>query len=261
MKKTCNAVLGDVDTTGRLKPSALFRLLQDAASAHAEDLGLGFYRLSSRFGLTWVLVRIRVDISRMPTLHEELTVETWPRPPRSLQFDREFLVRDKQGGVAVRAASVWSLMDLVNRRIRRSGEVAGLFPPVDDRLALTQRPGKCKPAAPPREVYRRRIGYSDLDLNEHLNNARYVDFVMDCFSLEEHREFRLSSIEMAFLREALPGQTLILRRDLWQTADKTVYIDGLLEENGQVVFQAVVDIHRAQDGDLLAGEKQTKSLG
>ena len=63
--------LGDVTTQGRLRMDAVARYLQDiavddAAQAHLPD------------GRGWILRRMTVDIRRLPTIYEELVLETFP---------------------------------------------------------------------------------------------------------------------------------------------------------------------------------------
>ncbi len=66
-------------------------------------------------------------------------------------------------------------------------------------------------------TYDRTVGYSDVDVNEHLNNSRYVDFIMDCFTLEEHKKHSIKSIEVNYSNEALPGDTITLYKEIFET--------------------------------------------
>lgn len=40
-----------------------------------------------------------------------------------------------------------------------------------------------------------------IDVNRHLNNSKYVDFIMDCFSLNDHEKHSIRSIEINYSLE------------------------------------------------------------
>jgi acyl-ACP thioesterase len=244
--ETYEVTLGDADYRREMRLSALLRLFQDAAGHHADRLGAGFEDLLS-MGITWVLVRIRVEVERMPRLGEKITVETWPREPGSLEFFRDFLVLDAQGNELVRGLSVWTLLDVQERKIRRSSVLADRFPAPCGRMALDVRLTRQKELTHPREAYSRVVGYSDLDLNGHLNNTRYMDLMMDCFSLEEHRLYGVRSVEMAFTSEVLPGETLEMSADVSRAGQGTVRLEGRRREAGKTAFRAEVTIVERSD--------------
>jgi len=106
--------LRDVDFTKKVKLSTLFSYFQDVASLASVELGYGIEQLESQFGVSWVLIRIRVEITRMPEWDEKITIETWPLEPKRIEFKRDYLVRDANGEIIIRAVSVWVLMDIHN---------------------------------------------------------------------------------------------------------------------------------------------------
>lgn len=245
-KKNFTVGMRDVDFAGRLKLSALFGYFQEIANLHSANLGIGLDTIMNKFGVTWALVRIRVEITRYPVMNEEILLETWPQQPKSLEFTRDFLVRDRDGNVIVRAVSIWAIIDIHTRKLKRSRLIAVNYPPLREERALDCRLGKLKHFGQPEMVYKRTIAYSDVDVNEHLNNTKYVDFIMDCFSLESHKAHMVKAIEFNYIHEALPGDTIILYKDVTALADGLVYIEGLNERDQRVAFQSLMEItHRS----------------
>ena len=232
----------DVDFKKELKLSSLFGLFQDTAGVAAEKLGAGVVTLAEKFSVTWVLARIKVQIERIPTLDEEITVETWPHQPGRLEFERDYLVRDAAGNAIVRAVSSWVLMDINTRELRKTDLININYPPFIDEHALDSKPGRLKPAEQPEEVYRRVIGYSDVDFNEHINNTRHIDYTMDCFPIESHKKYRVRAIEVNYIKEAFPGDTLVMSRDISAMDSNRVYIEGVSEGDGKTVFRAQVEV-------------------
>ena len=234
--------LSDVDFTKRLKLSTLFGYFQDVASLSAENLGIGINKLESEFSVAWVLMRIRVDIERNPTWNEGITVETWPQQPKKLEFERDYIVRDTEGNIIIRAVSTWIIFDIKTRELRKSELIAIDYPPFVNERAIECKLGRLKPFGQLDIAYKKVIGYSDVDFNGHLNNSKYIDFIMDCFPVENHRHYGVKSIEVNYINEALPGEALVLRRDVSAVNANMIYIEGVNEAAKKAVFKAQVEI-------------------
>ncbi len=241
-RKKYTVGINDVDFTKKLKLSALFGYFQDVASFAVENLHIGIDVLTSKFSVSWVLVRIRVDIDRIPSWNEEITVETWPQEPGKLEFERDYAVLDKEGQVIIRAVSSWVLFDIHTREPRRSDLIAFHFPPFIKDRAIECKLSKLKPPGEAEIAYKKVIGYSDVDLNGHINNSKYIDFIMDCFSVEKHRQYDVKTIEVNYVNEAMPGETLMMRRGISALEAGRIYIDGVNVNNEKTVFRAQLEI-------------------
>ena len=55
------------------------------------------------------------------------------------------------------------------------------------------------------------VRYSDLDLNNHVNNASYVRWMLDSYPIEFHRRHRIHSLLVNFLAEVNPLDSVALR--------------------------------------------------
>ncbi|WP_231514766.1 acyl-[acyl-carrier-protein] thioesterase [Oceanobacillus salinisoli] len=241
-KKKYHIDLRDVDFTKKLKLSTLFSYFQDIASLASENLGVGIDTLEKKHGVAWVLMRIRVDIERLPRWDEEVTIETWPLEPGKLEFDRDYIVRDGNEKRILSAVSSWVIMDLKERKLKRTKSLPFTFPaPIEER-AIDGKLDKIKHSGPLEIVYSKVIGYSDVDFNGHLNNSKYVDYIMDCFPLEDHKKFATKSIEVNFIHEALPGDTIILQKDTSSLGMNKVYVEGVNEKDSNPVFKAQVEV-------------------
>ncbi|HHV60128.1 MAG TPA: acyl-ACP thioesterase [Clostridiaceae bacterium] len=250
-KKKYNISFSDVDFSRRLKLSALFEYFQDIASLAADSLGVGIELLEKKYGVAWVLMRIYVEIIRTPAWEEEITIETWPQPPERLEFQRDFIVRDSNGNIIIKAISTWIILDTNSRKIKRADFIAEDYPAIVHESGKSERAMDCglpKLKAPeqPEVAYRKTVGYSDIDSNEHLNNSRYVDFIMDCFDLASHKKYEVKSIDVNYINEALPGDTIILLKDVSKAESGLVHIEGIKENDGKVVFRSQVGIREKQ---------------
>ena len=228
----------DVDFARRQRLFSMFCMFQDIAGQHAASLGASVERLREELNLAWILMRVRLEVDRYPILGQEVIVETWPQAPRAL-YERDYVIRDMDGAALVRAGSVWIIMDLATRDIKRDRflDYHGLEARKD--RALGRGVGRLRPEEGTELVFEKRMGFSDTDYNGHVNNARYVEHIMDCFSLEEHRAREIRSIEMHYINEIGSGDTLQIRQK--KLDGGAVYLDGIRKEDGVSVINSLVE--------------------
>lgn len=238
-KKRYKVQVRDIDFTGKMKLSSLFLYFQDIAGIHAENLGMGRALMEKNNSL-WVLARARVDILRYPKWKEEITIETWPQEPNRLEFMRDFYVKDSSGSILAKAVSVWVVIDEKTRRLKRAESIFPMHLSTIKERAIDCKLGRLKPEGKLNKVYKRKVRYSDIDINEHLNNAKYVDFIMDAFTIEEHKKHLVRSIEINYSKEALPGEDISFYTDRSQVDDNIIYMEGINEANGELKFKAQI---------------------
>src|SRR5690606_24512513 len=114
---------------------------------------------------------------------------------------------------------------------------------MEDR-AIECKLGKIKEFGNLEEAYEKVIGYSDIDFNGHLNNSKYVDFIMDCFPIKDHQEYDIQSIEVNFKNEALPGDDIVLWKDTSHVDSNIIYIEGVKKQDKTLVFKSQVTIKK-----------------
>ena len=56
-----------------------------------------------------------------------------------------------------------------------------------------------------------RFQYSDLDINRHVNSSRYIELLLNQWSLEFHDKNRLTRFDIAYIHEARYDQEVTLR--------------------------------------------------
>ena len=228
----------DTDLEQRLRPSSMFSMFQDIAAEHAGNLGADVKWLRNELNLAWILMRIRVEIDDYPVLAQEVLVETWPQKPRAL-YDRDYTIRDADGNALVRAASTWIIMNLGTREIKRDKFLDYFGVEIKKDRAIEGGVGKLKPLEGAEVVYEKEIRFTDVDYNHHVNNAKYVDFIMDAFSFEEHGKRDVKALEMHYINEAEPEDTILIRRIKMDGAKD--YLDGIRKADGVSVFNALIE--------------------
>lgn len=198
----------DTDMFGRLRPGALVNFLIQSATLSADSLGFGYGGIRKQ-KLFWVLSRITIELDKPLHWKQVLEVETWPKDIDGLLYLRDFLLRDGEGNQIGRATSGWIAIDLDTKR---PGRVEGLdaerFTELKNKKAFSESPVKLKKleGIPSPEIL---TGYYDIDLNKHVTSARYVDWMMDAFTVDFHERNYPKRLIVNYLKETMPGEILV----------------------------------------------------
>jgi acyl-ACP thioesterase len=231
-----------VDFKRELRMIQAFMWFQDIAAAHAENLGAGVTKLVTERNVAWVIMRMRVEVDRLPLLDEDIVIGTWPQATGPL-YERDYDVKTKDGESLLRAASVWIIMDLGTRDIVKDFLVDyHEIDPLKDR-ALGIKLRQLKAPKELTETGEKHIAYSDLDYNGHVNNTKYFDYIYDCFELAYHEKYRVSAAEINYINEAHIDEDLVMyTADLPDAPDAPVkYIEGRSRTDDRVVFKAKIE--------------------
>lgn len=168
--------ISDVGPGQELRPSAIFRLFQEVATEHAEEIGVGANVTLNR-GILWVVTAQRARIRRAPRYQERVSICTWPGPVMHAFFPRYYQIRSEAGEVLVEASSLWTLMNAVARKMvlpdRDGVWLDGLT--TGEELSLPTPPKMGTFTG----THSFAVPYSYLDLNGHMNNIRYFDLAED----------------------------------------------------------------------------------
>jgi medium-chain acyl-[acyl-carrier-protein] hydrolase len=201
----------EMDFLNRLKLSAFFNLMQSAASDHAEGLGLGRSGLEP-VGIFWVLAWVRIEVNRYPRYRDAIHLATWPHRPHRIFSLRDFTFHAPDGLCYARARSAWLLVDAASQRITSLERLPGPVPYQTERSALAALPEKLAPPQQGEWVLEKEVSYSDLDLLQHMNSARYVQLVADSYPLEFHRRHEIAALTISYSAESRYGERLRLLR-------------------------------------------------
>ncbi len=195
--KVCSYML---DPGKRLSLPALFSIFGEAAHFDAVRRGWGYQEMVSR-NQAWVLIRVRVEVSRMPLWEEIITLKTWPRTMEGVQAIRDFQMLNSMGQILVAGSTVWTILDLESRRPVRMSGVEFDTGKLAENSAVGDKPGKIPWPENLMAVNRLKARYSQLDMNLHVNNARYLEWVINEVPMDLLLSRSLKTIEVNFLSE------------------------------------------------------------
>lgn len=195
------------DLTGQWRPSAILEAMQETAGVHSELLGVGRNALIQK-GVVWVLTRLEVVMDRYPKIAETISIETFPMPVRRWFFPRYFIFRDASGAEIGRAGSLWVLLDIHTRKMTKPDLIQSLMPDNSDLLAPLGLPAAVSEVSGTLETALHQPVYTDLDVNGHVNNTKYMDWCCNALGIDTMKESCLSRFDVNYDVEIRPGQEI-----------------------------------------------------
>ncbi len=219
----------EVDVSGRATMPALCRFMQESAWNHAEHLEFGYSHLANQ-GLIWILSRQVVEVTEYPRWGETVTVQTWPSGKERVFCYRDFRILSGSQKVLATAATTWFAIDLKSRRPQPAHRFFDYDVPADCETVFRERPAKVTLENPLETSENFLSRFHDLDVNGHVNNVRYLEWLLDSMSAEFLSSRRLVRLEINYLGEAVCG-------DL---------VSAGLRQNGPSEFRHV--LRRDEDG-------------
>lgn len=238
MKKQMNFFVHtkDVDYNDIIKPTAILDMFQDIAGLHAEDLGLGYQELKSK-GLAWIILYQHYYAMNNPPYLDVVSLETWPKPKHRLEFEREYLLKDKNNIALIKGISNWVIIDLNSRNLVRSDKIDfnGEY------YSFTNYDNKCKrklnlDSSLISEYKEYRVRLDDLDHNLHMNNTRYINCIQNLFFEYGDKRY-IKELEIAYLKEARYAD--VIRIGHYKIENKEAYIGFIAAD---ICFECLIGV-------------------
>jgi acyl-ACP thioesterase len=200
----------DADFRLRASPEALCRAFLEAAWNHAEVLGVGHGALGRQQKL-WVLGRLLLRIESYPAWGQTVHLRTWPRGISGAFALRDFEIVASDEKLLAAGASSWLILEASTHRPQRVDKVLQSLPTPVPRRALEREPDKLRPVREHSQAGTREVRYSDVDVNRHVNSARYLGWLLDSYPAQFHQTHVLRSLEVNYLAETLWPDSLSIK--------------------------------------------------
>ena len=219
----------DFDKFNHIKPSAVLDLFQDAAGQHAIEIGVSFDEMIKRSYL-WVLTKIKFNIIKEPTSYQKVIVKTWPLPPNRLSYRREYAIVNENNELIIAGSSEWVVIDSEKRRFVSAPDLYPFSDGFHEELMFEGKLGKVADFEAKGTPHTVNTGFSELDVNNHVNNTKYANFVLDAINPQENNQ--LETFQIDYRKEVFHGIQLNIYHT-WK--DNTVLSKGI-DENGDTMF-------------------------
>ena len=221
----------NTDAAWRLKPAAFMDLAQEAAGLHAVELGFGYEDLIKN-NTAWILSRVNIKFVDTPLWRDDVTLTTWHKGANRLFFLRDFIMTDKDGKERVKSTTSWLVLNLETRRLVRDPMLMEEGTVCTENVIETPADKVQMPKDVPAElVLEHSVAYSDVDMNNHTNNAMYMQWAMDAVDYETASAKAVKEITINFNRETKAGDVVAIYRACVEKEDGLhVFVEGKVED-------------------------------
>ncbi|MCI8998764.1 MAG: hypothetical protein HFJ95_07195 [Muribaculaceae bacterium] len=196
----------EVNAQREMPLSRLVTLIIDTATGHANAIGIGFDRMIS-YGISWVLSRLTIDIKRPLTVNRAYRIDTWIENLNRMFSERNFELVDMETGEPIAwAHSTWMAINMETRRPSDLTMLTEMKDSINGRPYPYIKGGKLLPVIDATVEHTYRFAVSDIDVNRHVTTRRYIDLIVDQWSIEQFDNNRVTRFEIAFKHEARYGE-------------------------------------------------------
>ncbi|RZK10994.1 MAG: acyl-[acyl-carrier-protein] thioesterase [Flavobacterium sp.] len=204
---------------GYLKYTDLCNLLQLTAGDHAEVGGISFTDMQE-FNQAWVMSRMKLEIDALPKWRDIVTVKTW--------------IVSLENSRSVRALELWvgnqkligceTYWAVFNTKIRRPEALAlphEHFEKFPERFSTLERVKKIDLYEDMKNVNNRKVVLSDLDIVNHVNNVKYLEWCLDVLDYKTILKQKVSSLDMNFMKELMLNDEVYIKS--FEDESNTIY--------------------------------------
>lgn len=189
------------DLNGQAQMTGICNLLQETASYHANELGIGV-DMMREMGMFWALYRFSVRLEKYPKIGEQIKIDTWVSSVKGPFSEREYHIFLKDGSHIGGASSLWFAVNEQSRKPQSVEHMRKDTPIYKGRKGLENKPIKIPENSGAELDNQVNLGYGDFDHNRHVNNVRYIQWLIDSFPISKFHSHEIEGIDVNFLGEA-----------------------------------------------------------
>ena len=190
------------------------------------------------YKLVWIVTDYEITIHRLPHFQETITIETKALSYNKFFCYRQFYIYDQEGGLLVDILAYFALLNPDTRKVATIPE--DLVAPFEtDFVKKLHRVPKMPllEQSIDRDYY---VRYFDIDMNGHVNNSKYLDWMYDvlgCEFLKTHQPLKMT---LKYVKEVSPGGQITSSYHLDQlTSYHQITSDGQLNAQAMIEWRAI----------------------
>lgn len=213
----------EMDRFGEATPTIMLALLEEAAAEHCQSIGFGLYDLLKK-EIGWVLVSGALQMDRYPRYREKIKIRTWLSSYSTIRGFRESFIFDSEGNIIGRAKGLWIFFNIEERKpVPVFEEIKNSWSYLGETAITTRVPPKIKPVDVPDYYDEIIVRSSDVDIYQHANNIRYLQWLVDSIPDATIEHQHLKFIEGKFISEIKDGDTVVMLTKKGEQPDSFIH--------------------------------------
>ena len=216
-----------------IKLAEFLAITSDSAVEDYHQRGITFDFLKEK-NVAILTSRIAYRFHKMPKCNQIITLKCWEEAPKGLQLTRCYELTDESGEVLVNGFTTWLLVNLENRRIMKPSSFTYREEPTFTTPLKSLDCGKIQIPENLELLGERKISFSDLDANGHMNNSRYGEYIIDCLP-PEFQTRQITDLRLNYAHEVMLGDKLEIFGNLNAGENRVVVIG---KEGDNICFES-----------------------
>lgn len=227
-----------VDVKRDVKLSLLILRCLEISGRQAISLGRSDRYIFEEYGLVWIVTDYEMTIDRLPHYGETVTIATEAVSHNKFFCYRKFYIYDADGNQIMDVLCYFVLLELDSRKL--SPVPADLVAPFESEMVKKVQRAPKLPALDDliSQVYR--IRYFDIDMNGHVNNSKYLEWMFDVMDYDFLLHHVPKRLQLKYIKEVAPGGMIDSQHRLDNlTSQHAIVADGELRAQAQVEWRKV----------------------
>ncbi len=198
----------EMNKFGEALSTTVLTLLEETAADHCYSIDHSLYDLEKQ-NIGWVLLSGVMKMERYPKYKEKITIRTWLSSYSLVKGFRENIIYDEQGKIIGVAKGQWVFFDILRRRpIRIFDDIKEKWSFYPEECIQYDIKKKLEVIDTGQYIKEFKINRFDVDTNQHVNNIRYLQWMMESIPNEVNDNYYLHAIDGRFIAEAQYGDTI-----------------------------------------------------
>jgi len=203
----------DCDKYLKLEASSVLDLFQESAGRDCLQYSLDSPTLIREKNLTWVLTGIALKFNEYPTWPTNVKIDTWTKSFKGFKALRDYRLFNEDNLSIIEGSSIWALLDIDSRRPIKLESLNNNIKLEEDNHVFTDIiPGKFdKLIGDYNSVSEIIVNKSDLDINNHVSNIRYLKWLFTYLDDNYIDDMELELVNISYRGESILGDNLSLK--------------------------------------------------
>lgn len=191
------------DMNGHIKLPDVVLLSLQVSGMQSIELGVGDKTILENYNLVWIISDYDIEVIRLPRFGEEITIETEALSYNRLFCYRRFTIYDEAGEELIHMMATFVLMDRDSRKVH--AVEPEILAPYQSEFSkkLLRGPKYQSLENPISKDYH--VRFYDLDMNGHVNNSKYLDWIFEVMGAEFLTQYIPKKINLKYVKEVRPG--------------------------------------------------------
>ena len=228
------------DVNGYIKIPQLILLSLQVSGMQSIELGMSDMYILENYNLVWIITDYNMKIDRLPVFDEKITIETYAMSHNRLFCYRAFNIKDEAGNTIIEMVATFVLMDRDTRKVHPvMSEITDAF---DSEFSKTMLRGPRFKELEGGVEQEYRVRFYDLDMNGHVNNSKYLDWVFEVMGADVLTHHVPKNVHLKYVKEVLAGGLITSQYE--QEGLKTQH---QITSDGQINAQAEIEWEEVEE--------------